>query len=159
MFTAPAICAYLIVVIATATLIYAGVTDLRYFTIRNSLVLFLILLYLLHAAITWRWMQAPADLVLVATIFLIGLVFYASGTLGGGDVKLLTVAFLWVGMRGALPLAALLAIFSLLLAIAGLAGWIKTRGVGSRRRIAFAPAIAGALAGAFLLGVVQPWPW
>jgi prepilin peptidase CpaA len=159
MFAAPAICAYLIVAVAIATLIYAAVTDLRSFTIKNLLVLFLILLYLLHAAITWRWTQVPADLILAAVIFLIGLVFYAFGTLGGGDVKLLTVAFLWVGMRGALPLAALLAIFSLLFAVAGLAGWIKTRNVGNRRRMAFAPAIAGALAGAFLLGEVQPWLW
>jgi prepilin peptidase CpaA len=159
MSSASAICAYLIVAIAAATLIYAGVADLRSFTIRNSLVLFLFLLYLVHAAITWRWAHVSADLILAAAVFAIGLGFYALGMLGGGDVKLLTVAFLWVGMRGALLLAALLAVFSLLLAIAGLAGWIKTLNAGGRRRIAFAPAIAGALAGAFLLGTVQPWLW
>jgi prepilin peptidase CpaA len=159
MFSASAICAYSIVAIAAVTLLYAGVTDLRFFTVRNSLVLFLLLLYLVHAAITWRWAQVPVDLILAAVVFAIGLGFYALGMLGGGDVKLLTVAFLWVGMRGALLLAALLAVFSLLLAIAGLAGWIKTLNAGGRRRFSFTPAPAGPLAGAFLLGTVQPWLW
>jgi prepilin peptidase CpaA len=157
--TVPVIFSYLVVVVATATLIHAAMFDLEHFTIRNSLVLFLILLYLLHAALTRRWSEVPFDLVLAAMIFVIGLVFYALGAFGGGDVKLLTVAFLWVGMRGALLLAGLLVIFSLLSVVAGQLGWIKTRKLGIRRQIAFAPAVAGALAGAFLLGAVQPWLW
>ena len=53
--TAPLVFSYLVVVIATVTLIHAALFDLKHFTIRNSLVLFLVLLYLLHAALTWRW--------------------------------------------------------------------------------------------------------
>jgi prepilin peptidase CpaA len=158
-FTATAIFSYLIVAVAAATLIYAAAFDLKHFIIRNSLVLSLISLYLLHAAITWRWTEVPADLGLAAVIFAIGLAFYALGLLGGGDVKLLAVAFLWVGMRGALLLAGLLVLFSLVYVIAALFGWIKTRKTGGRRQIAFAPVVASALAGAFLLGAVQPWPW
>jgi prepilin peptidase CpaA len=157
--TAPLVFSYLVVVIATVTLIHAALFDLKHFTIRNSLVLFLVLLYLLHAALTWRWSEVPLDLALAVMIFVIGVVFYALGAFGGGDVKLLTVAFLWVGMRGALLLAILLVIFSLLSVVAGKLGWIKTRKVGPRQEIAFAPAVAGALAGAFLLGAVQPWLW
>ena len=44
-------------------------------------------------------------------MFVIMLVFYKIGWLGGGDVKILTVAFLWTGLSGALPFAVLLALF------------------------------------------------
>ena len=36
-------------------------------------------------------------------MFFVMMFFYAQNWLGGGDVKILTVAFLWVGIRYALP--------------------------------------------------------
>jgi prepilin peptidase CpaA len=39
-----------------------------------------------------------------AIVFAVGLGMFFARTLGGGDVKLLTAAALWVGMKGLLPL-------------------------------------------------------
>jgi prepilin peptidase CpaA len=39
-----------------------------------------------------------------AVVFAAGLLMFQFGALGGGDVKLLTAAALWVGMQGLLPL-------------------------------------------------------
>jgi prepilin peptidase CpaA len=46
-----------------------------------------------------------------ALMFVVMLAFYSIGWLGGGDVKILTVAFLWTGSSGALPFAILLSFF------------------------------------------------
>jgi prepilin peptidase CpaA len=153
------IISYVVIAIAIALLIHAAVYDLRNFAIRNSLVGFLLLLYLLHIALMSRWSNVPYDIGLAAMTFAIMLVFYALGLLGAGDVKLLTVAFLWVGWHGAMEFALLLVATSIFLLIAALTGLVESRKVGSRHKVAFAPAIAGALACAFLLGLVQPWPW
>ncbi len=153
------IASYVVVAFAAAALIYAALSDLKNFTIRNSLVLLLAFLYVVHAALTRRWAEVPRDLELAAVMFAITLVFYWLGLLGGGDVKLLTVAFLWVGGHGAMVFAILLGVISFIHVIAGVFGWLSVRQVGRRRQIAFAPSVAGALIGSFMLGSVQPWPW
>ena len=48
-------------------------------------------------------------------MFGVMLYFYAHNWMGGGDVKILTVGFLWVGFACALPFAVLLAVFALVL--------------------------------------------
>ena len=87
-------------------------------------------------------------------MFLFLLLFYARGWIGGGDVKMLSVAFLWTGVHDAF-------VFSVLLSIcAGLHVLVVRRGRSTsgrvvkpdgRMRIPFAPSIAGALIGAVLL--------
>lgn len=46
------IASYVVVAFAAAALIYAALSDLKNFTIRNSLVLLLAFLYVVHAALT-----------------------------------------------------------------------------------------------------------
>ena len=59
--------------------------------------------------------------------------------MGGGDVKILAVAFLWTGMSGALIFAVLLAVFSSVHAVAAKLGWVKSQITeGSCRSIPFA---------------------
>jgi Flp pilus assembly protein protease CpaA len=71
--------------------------------------------------------------------------------MGGGDVKFLAVAFLWTGLSGALPFAILLALFSGIHSIAAKLGWAKSQITESgRRRIPFAPSVAGALICTFI---------
>jgi prepilin peptidase CpaA len=83
------------------------------------------------------------------------LVCYSYGLLGGGDVKLLTVAFLWVGANFAFLFAVVM------LAITGVhaglvyLGVLGAQTINGRKRIAYAPAIAGALVVVFGSGFLQ----
>jgi prepilin peptidase CpaA len=87
-------------------------------------------------------------------MFLVMFVVYSFNMMGGGDVKLLSVAFLWVGIDCALAFALLLLLFSSIHAIASKLGWANAQLGESddRKRIPFAPSIAAALAGVFMLG-------
>jgi Flp pilus assembly protein protease CpaA len=77
--------------------------------------------------------------------------------MGGGDVKILTVALLWTGIDCALVFAILLFIFASLHALAARSGWAGSVVAGDeRRRIAFAPSVAAALIAVFMLGCLQP---
>ena len=69
-------------------------------------------LFVLYAVLTSRWTDLRWDLAFAAFMFVVMLVIYVLGWMGGGDVKLLAVAFLWTGLSGALPFAFLLALFS-----------------------------------------------
>jgi prepilin peptidase CpaA len=75
---------------------------------------------------------------------------------GGGDVKILAVAFLWTGLSGALPFAILLALFASAHGLAAKLGWVKSQiTAAGRRRIAFAPSVAAALICTFMLRSLQ----
>ncbi len=149
---------YAVLVAAGAVLFYAALTDLRNFTISNELIVVLILLFVLHTAISGRWSELPRTIGFVALIFVILVCFYAQGWMGGGDVKFLTVALLWAGIHCALAFAILLVIFSSLhtVAITLIGPRRRPDASDGRTRIAFAPSVAAALIGIFMLGCVQP---
>jgi prepilin peptidase CpaA len=80
------------------TMVYAGVTDLTTYKIRNGLVLFLLLAYVALAPFDGftveeiGWSAAVA-----AAVLLFAFVFFALGWIGGGDAKLAAVTTLWFG--------------------------------------------------------------
>jgi prepilin signal peptidase PulO-like enzyme (type II secretory pathway) len=75
--------------------------------------------------------------------------------MGGGDVKMLAVTFLWTGIQCALVFAILLTIFIVVhLGIVKL-GWAKVQEVRGRKRIPFAPSIAAALIVTFMSGCLE----
>jgi Flp pilus assembly protein protease CpaA len=76
--------------------------------------------------------------------------------MGGGDVKILTVGFLWVGFHCALPFAGLLAICAAVHVVAAKFGWVALQQIGDQRRIPLAPSVAAALILCFILGCLQP---
>ena len=85
------------------------------------------------------------------------LYYYSQGLMGGGDVKLLAVAFLWTGPWAALPFAILLLIFVGVHVLAARVGWaVVQRNEMGKQRIPLAPAIAAALIGTFMLGFLKP---
>ena len=148
---------YLILVIAAGVLFYAALTDLKHYTIRNNVILSLVLLFFAHVFVTGRWTSIPWNIGFAALIFAILIFFYSRKLVGGGDVKLLTVALLWVGVDCALPFAILLLIFASIHTLAARLGWADTQRVpgDDRSRIPFAPAVAAALIGTFMLGCLQ----
>jgi prepilin peptidase CpaA len=143
-----------------AVLLYAAGNDLKHFQIRNELIGLLTALFLLHAFLSGRWPEIPWNAGLAFVVFIAMLYFYSQNLMGGGDVKLLTVAFLWVGTGCALPFAVLLALCAALHALAARLGWVTVQRVGDdrRQRIPFAPSVAAALIVLFLLGCLAPAP-
>ena len=147
---------HVVLVITAGVLFYVGLTDFKYFKIRNELVLVLVGLFILHTLLSGRWISAHWNLGFAALMFGIMLYFYAQNAMGGGDLKILTVAFLWVGVGCALPFAVLLAVCAALHMAAAKFGWAEVQEVGGRKRIPLAPSVAAAMIVCFLLGCLQP---
>jgi prepilin peptidase CpaA len=147
-----------VLALTAAILLYAALTDLKHYRIRNEVIAVLGGLFVLHAFLSGRWPGIPWNVALALLMFVVMLYFYAQDLMGGGDIKLLTVAFLWVGIDCALPFAILLSLFAAIHAGAGKLGWAEVKQVGEdkRQRIAFAPAVAAALIGTFMLGCLAP---
>jgi prepilin peptidase CpaA len=80
------------------TMVYAGVTDLTTYKIRNGLVLVFLLAYAVlvpfagFTAYEIEWSAAVALGVLI-----VAFIFFARGWMGGGDAKLAAVTALWLG--------------------------------------------------------------
>ena len=144
----------LVLIITAATLFYTAQNDLRHYKIRNELIFVLTALFFVHALVSGRWTSAHWNIVFALLMFIVMLFFYSHRLMGGGDVKLLSVAFLWVGIGCALPFALLLLLFVSIHTLAAKVGWADTQSAENdiRKRIPFAPSIAAALAGVFLLG-------
>jgi prepilin peptidase CpaA len=147
-----------VLVAAAAVLFYAAVTDLRHYKIGNELILLLLAFFVVHTALSGRWSDAAWSVALAAVVFAFLLYFYSRRWMGGGDVKLVTVAFLWTGLGCALPFAVLLLMFASLHAAAARFGWVDApqRTDEGRARIAFAPSVAAALITVFVLGCLRP---
>jgi prepilin peptidase CpaA len=140
-----------VLVITAGVLFYAAWNDLREFKIRNELILVLAGLFVLHAILSGRWVEIYWNVALAVFMFVVMLIFYIKNWMAGGDLKLLTVSFLWVGYASALPFAILLVVFAVIHGVIAKLGLVKTPG-GDRRRIPLAPAVAAALIGTFLWG-------
>ena len=147
---------HVVLVITAAVLFYVGLTDFKHFKIRNDLILVLIGLFVVHALLSGRWVFAHWNVGLAALMFCIMLYFYSQNLMGGGDVKILTVAFLWIGLNCALVFAVLLALSSTVHVLAAKFKWVEVQQVGERKRIPLAPSVAAAMILCFLLGCLQP---
>jgi prepilin peptidase CpaA len=128
-----------------ALMLAAAIEDIRRLVIPNSLVLALLALWPLGFA-TAAEPNLAAGLAAAAcagSVFVGGAMAFARGLVGGGDVKLLSVAALWVGADGIAPLLAMTALLGGVLAIACLSplgGWL---GAWQRRFRNPVEAIAG----------------
>lgn len=146
-----------VLILTSATLFWVAFTDFRQFKIRNELVLVLVGLFLLHSVVSGRWIEVHWHIGLAAVMLAGMLYYYSQGLMGGGDVKLLAVAFLWTGPWAALPFAILLLIFVGVHVLAARVGWaVVQRNETGKQRIPLAPAIAAALIGTFMLGFLKP---
>jgi prepilin peptidase CpaA len=153
-FSAPL--SHVVLVITAAVLFYVALTDFKQFKIRNELILVLVGLFVVHALLSGLWVSAHWNLAFAALMFGVMLYFYAQNLMGGGDVKILTVGFLWVGFLCAFPFAVLLAVFAAVHVVAAKFGWAEVQQVGDKKRIPLAPSVAAALIICFILGCLQP---
>lgn len=82
-------------------LVIAAIKDVRTMTIPNSISLVMVALYPGFVAVAGiDWLDG---LLAGAVVFAVGLVLFALGWLGGGDVKLLAATSLWAGTGLLLP--------------------------------------------------------
>jgi prepilin peptidase CpaA len=147
-----------VLVVTAAVLLYAAFNDLRRYKIRNDLIVVLVVLYCGHALLSGRWVTAHWNLAFAFLMFVVMCFFYSQRLMGGGDLKLLTVAFLWVGIGCALPFAVLLLGFSAIHVVAVKLGWadVQQTDHDESRKIPFAPSVAAALISLFMLGCLAP---
>lgn len=116
-----------------AMTLYAALCDAARFRIPNLTSIVIIALFPLHvlaspAAVAW-W----PSLAVAASVFGVGLVMFARGWVGGGDVKFLGAVSLWAGPALLLPLLMIMSLGGGLLAMGALAAqslrqW-RTQGV------------------------------
>jgi prepilin peptidase CpaA len=144
-----------ILTITSSILFYVAVADLQNYKIRNEMVQLLAALYLIYVMATGTWNELPLHLGIASVIFVALLICYNYKMVGGGDVKLLTVAFLWTGKDCALLFA--VAMLGITIIHTGLAyfGIVNAQTINGRKRIAYAPAIAGALVVVFVSDCLQ----
>src|SRR5262245_12274434 len=96
-----------VLVITAATLLYVAFTDLKEYQARNELVPLLAGLCFLHAALSVRWTTLHWNLVFALLMYAVMLSVYSQRLMGGGDLKVLPDALLWVRMRCELAFALL----------------------------------------------------
>ena len=145
-----------ILILTSATLFWAALTDLRKFKIPNEFVLVLAGLYVLYALISGRYASIPSNVAFAAAMLAAMMYAYWRQQMGGGDLKLLAVAFLWTGPWAAAPFAVLLLVFMIAHYLAARRGWAATLKTRAGLWIPLAPSIAAALIGTFALGFVAP---
>ncbi len=76
--------------------LYAAISDWRHFRIPNIISLYLILLWPVHLFAKSDITGWHISLIAAVILLLLGLVAFNKGMLGGGDVKFLSTATLWV---------------------------------------------------------------
>jgi len=141
-----------------ATLVYVAMEDLSHYTIRNKVVAGLAVLFAVWCAIHADAWLFTTNALFAAAMFLVLVLLYTLRMMGGGDVKLLTVAFLWLGMTGAMTFAVALCVFSLAYGLAAKGKLVPSRFMNGRTRIPFGPSIAAAWIATLGLQLAASWP-
>jgi prepilin peptidase CpaA len=143
---------FYIEVALVAILSYVAFTDFQTFRIQNNVVLLLLVLYALFAVVARTRFEILANLMVAAVIFAVLLWFYIRGVVGGGDVKLVTVACLWIGLHCLFLFSIVLFVLIALHVFAAWMGWAATKPMAGRLAIPYAPSVAGALIAIALFG-------
>ena len=138
------------------TLFWVALTDLREFKVRNELIVILACLYVVYALFSGAWVSMQWNFAFALLMLAGGAYAYSLQQIGGGDLKLLTVAFLWTGPWLAAPFVILLLIFTLMYYSVARLGFAAARRTSAGLRIPLAPSLAGALIGVFALGLIGP---
>ena len=145
-----------ILFVSSTVLFCAAITDLKEFKIRNEIVLLLTGLFVAYALTSGRLTLLPINLAFASLMLLVLLYAYAREQLGGGDLKLLAVAFLWAGPWLTAPFLVFLLAFTGLAYSAAIRGWIPSQVTDAGLRMPLAPPIAAALIGTFAVYLIAP---
>jgi len=75
----------------------AAIWDMRFRLIPNVLSIAIFVTALLHILLAVQWVDAPGHLLVGTAVFFSGMIIYALGWFGGGDVKLFAALAFWAG--------------------------------------------------------------
>ncbi len=145
-----------ILLLTAATLFWVALTDLREFKVRNEFVVILAALYVAYALCSGTWVSMQWNFAFALLMLAGGAYAYSLQQIGGGDLKLLAVAFLWTGPWYAAPFVLLMLIFTGAYYLAARFGFAPAQPTARGLRIPLAPPLAGALIGALALGLIAP---
>jgi prepilin peptidase CpaA len=140
---------------ALILLVWIAVHDIRHYRISNVSVALLAAFFLLHVAVNGRGDLLPSHFLLAGFLLAVMILPFQFGWMGGGDVKVLAVAFLWTGLHCALFFALVLFAATTIHAVLAWCGALTSRESGARRKIPFGPAAALAL-GVTMLVCIAP---
>ena len=101
-------------------LIYTAIEDMLRFKIANESIIVLTLLFLVFSFVSGALWPPLWHLLFGAVMFALVIALYSFGLFGGGDAKLLSVAFLWTGAQNA-------SLFCLLLSLAAIIYFVLVR--------------------------------
>lgn len=138
-----------------AILFYIIFDDIRNYKIRNQAILALVGLFFLQTVMEGDYRAAGIQLLIALFLFLILLVPYSLGLFGGGDVKLLGAALLWLGDSERMIFAFLFLLLTLIYMLAAKSGLAPSRGK-TMVFMPFAPSIAGAWLLTLAVTTLQP---
>lgn len=129
-------------VVVMPILAFVVFDDLCNFRIRNEAVLALVALFAAFTLANGDMETLKSHFTFGLALFALFLGMYYFGMMGGGDVKLLAVASLWLGPENALPFAVFLGIFALAYAAGAKMNLLPSRTVNGRVKVPFGPSIA-----------------
>ncbi len=135
---------FLVLLGVVLTLLHVIVEDLRRFRITNRSVAILTGLFVAWILIHRDWSGLAVHAAFGGVMFAVLLGMYALRLMGGGDVKLLAVAFLWLGHEASLVFTLGMAAFTLIYVVAARMKWLPARPSDKGLRIPFGPSIAAA---------------
>ena len=100
---------------------YAVVSDFTRMLIPNWIPLTLVGAFAVFAMLYLDGDAVLRHLGLAAVVFVLGVVFFVAGWIGGGDVKLMTAVMLWIGPQAATSYVIVMAVLGAVLALTLLA--------------------------------------
>lgn len=104
-------------------LLLAVVNDVGSLRIPNRISVALAALYPLYVTVSPVPVDWPAALIVAVIVFVAGVIAFACGLLGGGDVKLLAAVMLWVGQARAFEFLLLTAVIGGVLGVFMMSRW------------------------------------
>jgi prepilin peptidase CpaA len=136
-------------------LLYAAWSDFKKYIIPNRIPLCLFALYPAYVMTAGPVVDWPLALGIAAGTLAVGLIFFAAGWMGGGDVKLISATALWAGPEFSLQLLLLTAIaggvLSLTVILWAKYAWVVGLPTGeATKKVPYGIAVAGA--GLFVAG-------
>lgn len=91
---------HIVLALFSAVMIVCAISDITHYRIPNIFILFLLGLYPVFVFVAPDPVLWGQGLAIAGVFFLIGLLLFRSGVMGGGDVKLIAVTALWAGLPG-----------------------------------------------------------
>lgn len=123
-------------------LTYVIVDDLRSYRIRNEVIVALLALFGAFYIVNGDTAAFLQNLQFGLAMFALFLAMYCFGMMGGGDVKLLAVAFFWMGVNNAMLFAMLLGVLSLVYVAGARFNLLPFRVDKGRTKVPYGPTIA-----------------